>query len=400
MYNAARYVERMITATGLLDPLPIKAFLSYSRQDNRDFGVVTPFVEKLRALVKAKSGRQLEVFVDEVNIEWGADWRQKLADGVQEALIFIPLLSANYVASQSCRDEFLAFYNKAQVLGVTELLLPVLLFQSPIFHVDSDDEVIALSASRQWEVIEDALLSGAASPEFLKTMSRLAGALLDSLSKAEMVIASGLESSTSAAGEDTGTSKNHEPGSTEEQSRACEDAENSDVEEPLLSELMIRFQDGVEEMNAAAEELSPAIEALGGAVKSAGELGENPTPKQAQAWALRLAHAFKAPAQRLESGGKRLFDAVRNVDESIGGLRSLATQAGDEFGEPINAGLDEALSNFGDLSEVEAVMTGLLDSLRPGELFSVPLRASLRPARRGLTRITDSLRIIAGWRQG
>jgi hypothetical protein len=101
--------------------------------DDDGFHLVDPLRRKLQAFVKAKGGRALEIFIDRESIGWGENWRERITDSVECAPVFIPLLSANYLDSVPCRDEFLAFHARAEVLGVADLLIPILVFRSPLF---------------------------------------------------------------------------------------------------------------------------------------------------------------------------------------------------------------------------------------------------------------------------
>lgn len=371
--------------------LPIQGFLSYARKDDDEFGLVAPFTSKLRAFVLAKSGRPLDLFLDQLDIEWGAEWRDRLDVEVENALIFIPLLSANYLLSPHCRAEFLAFYSKAKIVGVTELLLPVLLFESPLFVPNSEDEVVQIAEARQWKLIEAAILAGPASPTYLTIMADLASSLLVSLAKAEATInveTSDEEDNPDEGDDDPGNNGDHrDPGGP--------DGSNGP---PGMADLMVSLQDAIDRMTEAANLLGPAIERLGDAVGTVEPPGSDPTPREVQSWALRLAKEFTGPASEIEIGGKELFAAVSGVDLVVEGFRTFGAAAGGtQLGESVAEGLKGMFDQFGDMSEVENNLNDLLDSLRPAELISVPLRTSLAPARRGLTRVTDSLRIIQSW---
>jgi len=380
----------------MAEALPIQGFLSYSRKDDDEFHLVKPFISKLKALVLAKSGRPLNLFLDQIDIEWGAKWRDRLDVEVENALVFIPLLSANYLLSEHCRAEFLAFYRKAKVLGVTELLLPVLLFESPLFVPDSEDEVVQLSEERQWKLIEAAILAGPTSPTYITIMADLASSLLVSLAKAEAII--NVERSKDVdeddepepddgAGDDLGG-----PGPSDS------GGPDSSGGPPGMAELMVDLQDAIDRMTEAANLLGPAIERLGAAVGTAGPPEGDPSPRALQAWAMLLAKEFTEPAREVEAGGKALFAAVTDVDTVVEGFRSFSASATDsEFGDVVTENLQGMFDQFGDMSDVEDSLNDLLNSLRPGELISVPLRTALAPARRGLTRVTDSLRIIQSW---
>lgn len=71
----------------------IRAFLSYSHADDAEFGIVDPLVKKLKAYVRAKSGRALDIFVDRESIGWGTDWRESISSSVESATVSSPCLA-------------------------------------------------------------------------------------------------------------------------------------------------------------------------------------------------------------------------------------------------------------------------------------------------------------------
>ena len=363
----------------------IRAFLSYSHADESEFGVVGPLVSKLKAFVRAKSGRDLDVFVDRESIGWGSDWRASISESVENATVFIPLLSANYLDSDACREEFLAFHSKAEVLGVTELLLPILLFRSSLFGDGTTDDVAQIAESRQYKCIEDAVLCGFQSPEWLQCTRDLAEALLEALTQAENSLLAGAPGTVPP---DEGPHKHADGGDA-----------THDIEESGLAELMTGLETSIERMTAATERLGSAIEALGEVPGKAGELPEDPTPKQVNAWTLRLAHEFKGPADTLEVGGRELFDATKSLDEVLVKLKQLTNSVGDipELSATLTEGRKDLITGFGDLHEVADGMEELLETMRPAEVLSVPVRKAMQPARRGFTSIRDSLKLIESW---
>lgn len=362
---------------------PIRAFLSYEHGDDKEFGVVDPLVSKLKAIVRAKSGRNLEIFIDRESIGWGADWRASISGSVENATVFIPLLSANYLDSAACREEFLAFHSKAEVLGVTELLLPILLFKSSLFSEGTTDEVAQIAEARQYKCIEEALLAGYQSPEWLQCTRDLAESLLGALAKAENSLLEGGLSVPPAPVPET----------------MQDGGPPAETEVSGLAELMEELQSSLDGMTGAADKLTPAIEAFGDVPAKVGELPDAPTPKQVNTWALRLAHEFKEPSVALEAGGRELFDATKRLDETLLRLKQLTESVGDvpEFSESLTEGRKGLITGFGDLHEVADTMEELLNSMRPAELLSVPVRKAIQPARRGLTAVRDSLRMIESW---
>lgn len=120
-------------------------FLSYKREDNEDLGGV---VDRIRADLSgwyaAHTGKSLRVFIDRESIGWGEDWRQKIRESVERATVFVPAVSMRYFTSQNRREELMSFYNNAEQLGVTELLLPIVLMGEDQIRADDPREEVRL----------------------------------------------------------------------------------------------------------------------------------------------------------------------------------------------------------------------------------------------------------------
>jgi hypothetical protein len=381
VHRAAQKVKRYPNGVKeLTSEVAIRAFLSYARADDEEFCFVEPLKRKLAALVKVKSGRTLEIFVDRDSIGWGETWRDRLAEEVEAAMIFLPLLSATYLDRPACREEFLAFHSKAQTLGVTDLLLPILLFKSPVFGPDAQDEIAQIAEARQHKCIEDGLMAGPDSSTWLVTMKDLAESLLEAVAKAEASLA--------ALNGDRGSG-----GGTALGSQGSVDSD----ETPGLAELMLELEPTVEAMSEAAGRLPRAFDDLGSAV-SLDPVPENASAKQYQTWAIRAASRLRAPAAEIESAGKDLFTQIKRFDELLQGFRTIFDQIDDEnIRDQLESGYGELLGQFQQIEDVEPTIEELLNSLRPAELMSVPLRKALAPARRGITLIRDSLALIRSW---
>jgi hypothetical protein len=363
--------------------VPIRAFVSYARSDDSDFGFVEPIMSKLRALVKIKSGRELEIFLDRKDIGWGDDWRDRLSEAVQTAFVFLPLVTATYLDRPHCRDEFLTFLGKARTLGVTELLLPIVPFGSPLISPDSSDEIVLFVESHQYKCLEEGILAGYDSPTWLTIMSDLATSLLTAVAAAESsLLVAPADSVETVTGE------------------RDRDRDNEDDlgDSQGLSELMLEMHTAIERMTNEAELLGPAIEALGEVAGSAPDVSSMTTPQQFNAWAFRLADHFKQPAKDLEIHGKELFVAAQRLDQTMRLMQDLAVVSGSEgVAESIESGVQQVADEFSGLESIEAVMEQLLQSMRPAEVFSVAIRKALRPARTGLTGVRDSLRLLRSW---
>lgn len=363
-----------ISSTGLVQsPSEITVFLSYVRSDNDNFDFLLSFKELLKEFVHAKSGRRIRTFIDQENISWGDFWKERLEQEVLGAAVFIPLLSANYLESDACRMEYNKFQAAAKANNVIELLLPVLLLRAPaIFNENSPDDLVLDAISREYECIEEAVLSNRGSQEWKRTMSHLADRFTGAYQIAEARLA--LADSVPVPAEGATTS--------------------DDVDSLGMAEIMVDFQNHIGAMTNAANALGPAIGDLGGAAEELGGLHDNPTPKEVQVWTLRAANLFRAPAEKIGDEGQRLFLATRQLDVDLSQMRRIAMEL---TGLGLRDSYNVMLGGLTGLDEVRQQIESLLGHLRPAEYLSVPLRKSLQPARTGLTRITDAISMIETW---
>ena len=83
---------------------PIRVFLSYAGADDLVLEFIEPFVSSLRHMALADQGRTLEVFVDRDSVGWGADWQAAIQQGIDSAMIFMPIVTRQYFDRQACRD--------------------------------------------------------------------------------------------------------------------------------------------------------------------------------------------------------------------------------------------------------------------------------------------------------
>lgn len=364
----------------------ITIFLSYSRADDRAYGMVRPFKELLSHFIYAKSGRKVRTFLDQDDIEWGDIWMDRLESEILGASVFIPLLSASYLDSDNCRMEFNRFQTNASALGVRELLLPVLLLDAPaIFNKYSTDDVVREAAARQWEVIEDAVLADDGAGAWKRTMARLADRFVKSYDAAESKLASLNESDLPPALEDRPDGSDENP-------------DDDDDDAPGLAELMSSIQGNISLLTQDATAIAPAIQDLGKAASTATADGSPETPQQLQSWARRAAGSFLDPSNRLSESGESMFNTTKALDVDMQRLRRIGLEV-----LPDNAviahGYNDMIEKLSGLEATREQLESLLTKMKPAEVMSVPLRKSLRPARRGLTRVNDSLRLIETWRK-
>lgn len=298
--------------------------------------------------------------------------------------MFIPLLSAAYLDSEICRMEFNRFQANATALGVKELLLPVLLLNAPaIFNENSTDDVVREAAARDWEIIEEAILSDAKSSAWKTTMARLADRFVGAYEAAEAKLAN-IEEADLA------------PLPIDSRVNTEDDDDDREDDEPGILEVTSSIEEGLKQLTESTLEMRPAIVDLGKAANSAGTLNDSPTTRQVQVWSLNTAHAFREPAEKVSQVGEIMFVATKEIDLDMRRFRRISLDL-----LPVNpdfaVGYNTAVQQLTGLDEVSAQLNNLLNQMKPAEYLSVALRKSLRPARRGLTRVTDSLRLIKTW---
>lgn len=127
------------------------AFLSYVHSDDdHDRGRISKLRERLEGEVRMHMGEPFKIFQDRNDLEWGQNWQSRISDTLNAASFLIPVVTPSFFRSPACRDEFYAFSNREQVLGLNGLILP-------IYYLDSDEienrdggDIAEILKSRQW----------------------------------------------------------------------------------------------------------------------------------------------------------------------------------------------------------------------------------------------------------
>ena len=327
-------------------PAPIAVFLSYAQIDDEGLGFVEAFRRDLAFYCSADHGRRVEVFYDRASLGWGDEWRSRIRDAVEGALVFLPRVTLTYFERPWCREELLQFYSSARSRDVVDLLLPVVVLGQEHITADSPDTAVRIIAGRQQFDFRDAAIAGAGSPLWRSTMLRLAGELVAAVGKAENRL---------------------EPAPVRDRERLATAMRTSGKR---LIEVII-------DLTRAMTTLLPDLErAVGGALPA--DLARD--------------------GRLLERHGVELELAAVDLDGHLRAYVDLITATGtpDE-----RAALRRDLASLGDsatpLDEMGALCAEFLDLLRPHESASVPLRRALEPTRNGFRAVRSAVGIIKGW---
>ena len=85
-------------------------FISYSHDDNADNGNwIHVFCDEFAKKFRTKSGFKPKIFLDKDGLHTGDVLNGKIVEALDQSLLFIPVLSPGYLASEWCRKEFLYF---------------------------------------------------------------------------------------------------------------------------------------------------------------------------------------------------------------------------------------------------------------------------------------------------
>ena len=122
------------------------AFLSYVRADDEhEGGRLSQFREMLSREVQMQAGEAFPIFQDRNDIKWGQNWQQRIDDSLDSVTLLIPVITPGFFKSQACRDELSRFLQREQVLGRSDLVLPLYYVDSRILNDASKRAADALA---------------------------------------------------------------------------------------------------------------------------------------------------------------------------------------------------------------------------------------------------------------
>lgn len=134
---------------GVRSPL---GFLSYVHNDDT---ISHGYIGRLRVALEGEVQARLAddgfaIFHDRDDIAWGQQWRDRLAAGVDGAVLFLPVVTPRYFRSEACRDELTRFLAHEQALGRTDLVLPIYLLTVDSLDEHAEDPLMRAIAAHQW----------------------------------------------------------------------------------------------------------------------------------------------------------------------------------------------------------------------------------------------------------
>ncbi len=359
--------------------LPIQCFLSYASADDEEYQFVAALKKSLEHACWSDGGRKLRIFVDRQDIGWGDNWRDKIADSLQNATVFLPVISRQYFDREACRTELQAFHAAADRIGVTDLLLPLLLFGKGQISGESDDLVVRLVEELQYCDIQDAVLAGPGTKEWRTTMLDVARRLMVAVEHAEKVI----QDRDSALLGDRG------------QGGGLDDIVDGT---PGLDELNVQMQAEAEKLPEQAGAVIRILNELTVRVTPYGQRMQGASRDDVRAMLADVARDVEDLGLDMQRLGGEMETTMSKVDAGLRQYYSLVMRYGTpEMKDSVRQEVAELASQFAEITETMTVMADFIAQIQPLELLSVPLRNSVRPLRTGVNSIHVALATMESW---
>jgi hypothetical protein len=163
-------------------------FWSYVHEDDRaEGGRICRLARDIVDQYQMLTGEEIRLlFLDKDDIQWGDQWRKEIDSGLASVAFFIPVMTPRYFMSPECRRELQFFLRRATDLGVKELVLP-LHYVNVLALSDetTEDDLIKLLGTIQWEDWRELRFSDVASNEYRRSVARLAEKLVEANMRAE-----------------------------------------------------------------------------------------------------------------------------------------------------------------------------------------------------------------------
>lgn len=143
--------------SSLADISKLVGFFSYSREDDQGSrGALSALRDAIQSELSAQLGRSqtdFRVWQDKAAISLGTLWEKQIAQGIQQAVFFIPIVTPRALRSQHCAFEFQAFLAREAELARDDLVFPILYI--PVSALEDEkvwreDPILRIVGTRQY----------------------------------------------------------------------------------------------------------------------------------------------------------------------------------------------------------------------------------------------------------
>ena len=163
-------------------------FFSYSREDDEDFrrslSTLRDAIQRDLSALLGRTRRNFRLWQDQEAIAPGQMWESRIAEAVEEAVFFIPIVTPRAVASKHCKFEFESFLARERALGRSDLVFPIHYILVPALLDEAewrDDSVLSVIAKRQYVDWRSFRYVSVDTPAFGQEIDRFCGKIADTL---------------------------------------------------------------------------------------------------------------------------------------------------------------------------------------------------------------------------
>ncbi len=361
------------------------AFWSYVHLDDEaEQGRIVELGRDVQRQYRLLTGGTLELFLDRDALEWGDDWRERIADALGAAKFFVPVMTPSYFDSRECRRELITFAHEATKLGVESLLLPILYTRIPDLDRDVlSDEAMLVVRPRQHEDWTGLRFEDRGSADYRRGVARLAQRLADTVEAVSALPA------PSAELVDPVTTQS-EP-DDDDSPGTLELIAAGEAAMPRWNEVVTKLGPELERLTAIAEQGSAEMQASD--ARGAGAAGRLRV-------ATRIAAAMREPGDEILRLGEANTRDVAVVDAAI----SAMLDAFDEQTPTDAADREQALLFFDSVQGMVAAaaqgamgLNELSKSLNDSARIARVFRPVARDLQRGLRGFVDAQAIYDEW---
>ena len=158
-----------------------QGFWSYVHfDDEAEGGRVSQLARDVADQFEMMSGESISLFLDRDAIDWGQNWKERIDASLGSIAFFIAVMTPRYFMSAECRRELQFFVRRAAALGMKDLVLPLHYADVPeLGRSDSNDELVNLVRSFQWEDWRSLRFADRSSEAYRRAVAQLASRLIE-----------------------------------------------------------------------------------------------------------------------------------------------------------------------------------------------------------------------------
>jgi TIR domain len=172
----------------LADLPEVIGFFSYSRDDDEDFDRTLSSLrltigKELRAQL-GRTKQDFRLWQDQDAIAPGELWETRIAEAINGASFFIPIVTPHAVNSKHCKFEFDTFLAREQELGRNNLIFPILYITVPGLADDAirrNHPVLSVIGARQFVDWREFRLGPTDAPAYRKAIFQLCASIASAL---------------------------------------------------------------------------------------------------------------------------------------------------------------------------------------------------------------------------